>query len=126
MIVFSPLARGFLAGGAGTGPGTSAALRAETDKKRRRLYDSGPYGAIVQAVDEVAAERGVLRSQVALAWILSKPEVTSVIVGPIELDHLTSAIDALPLQLSADEIARLERPYAPRASEVTEISRVPF
>ncbi len=126
VIVFSPLARGFLAGGPGTGPGTSAALRAATDKKRRRLYDSGPYGAVVQAVDAVAAARGVLRSQVALAWILSKPEITSVIVGPTELEHLSSAIDALSLKLSAEEIARLERPYVPRASEMTEISRVPF
>jgi aryl-alcohol dehydrogenase-like predicted oxidoreductase len=126
VIVFSPLARGYLAGGPGTAAGSSAALRAETDKKRQRLYDSGPHGAVVDAVDAVAAAHGALRSQVAIAWILSKPEVTSIIVGPTELDHLTTALDALSLELSADEVARLERPYAVRATEVTEISRVPF
>jgi aryl-alcohol dehydrogenase-like predicted oxidoreductase len=57
---------------------------------------------------------------------LSKPEISSIIVGPTELDHPTTALDALALQLSADEVARLERPYAVRATEVTEISRVPF
>jgi aryl-alcohol dehydrogenase (NADP+) len=126
VIVFSPLARGYLVGGPGTAAGSSAALRAETDKKRQRLYDSGPHGAVVEAVDAVAAARGVLRSQVAIAWILSKPEITSIIVGPTELDHLTTALDALSLELSPEEVARLERFYAVRATEVTEISRVPF
>ena len=100
VIVFSPLARGYLAGGPGTAAGSSAALRAETDKKRQRLYDSGPHAAVVEAVDAVAAADGVLRSQVAIAWILSKTEVTSIIVGPTELDHLTTALDALALKLS--------------------------
>lgn len=126
VIVFSPLARDYLAGGPSTAAGSSAALRAETDKKRQRLYDSGPHGAVVDAVDAVASAHGVLRSQVAIAWILSKPVITSIIVGPTEFDHLTTALDALSLELSADEVARLERPYAVRATEVTEISRVPF
>lgn len=126
LIVFSPLARGFLAGGPGTGAGSSAALRAETDKKRQRLYDSGHYERIVDAVDRVAAARGALRSQIAMAWVLSKPEITSVIVGPTELDHLTTAVDALAIKLAPDEIVLLEQHYAARPTEVTEISRVPF
>jgi aryl-alcohol dehydrogenase (NADP+) len=126
LIVFSPLARGYLAGGVGTSPGTSAALREETDKKRQRLYDKGSYQAIVDVVDQVAAARGVLRGQVAMAWVLSKPEITSMIVGPTELDHLTAVLGATALSLTEQEITRLEKPYVVRPTEVTEISRVPF
>ena len=61
----------------------------------------------------VAAERGVGRAQVALAWMLSKPFVTSPIVGATKEHHIDDAVAAVELTLSADEIARLEEPYTP-------------
>ena len=53
------------------------------------------------------------RAQVALAWMLSKPVVTAPIVGATKPHHLDDAIAAVDLELTADEIASLEEPYAP-------------
>jgi 1-deoxyxylulose-5-phosphate synthase len=52
-------------------------------------------------------------AQVALAWLLHKPGVTSPIVGATKPVHLEDALAAAELTLSADEIARLEEPYRP-------------
>jgi aryl-alcohol dehydrogenase-like predicted oxidoreductase len=52
-------------------------------------------------------------AQVALAWLLHKPGVTAPIVGATKLDHLEDAVAAEGLALDADEIDRLEEPYAP-------------
>ena len=62
---------------------------------------------------EVADERGVPAAQVALAWLLHKPGVTAPIVGATKPGHLEDALAAEQLSLSAEEIARLEEPYAP-------------
>jgi aryl-alcohol dehydrogenase-like predicted oxidoreductase len=70
---------------------------------------------VVDAVAAVAAGRGVPMAQVALAWVLSKPEVSAPIVGATKPEHLDDAIAAVELVLSEDEIARLEAPYVPHA-----------
>ena len=58
----------------------------------------------------------VPRAQVALAWVLQKPDVTAPIVGATKLQHLDDAVAALSLKLSpGDEIAELEEPYVPHA-----------
>jgi aryl-alcohol dehydrogenase (NADP+) len=69
----------------------------------------------VDRVAEVAGGRGVPPAQVALAWLLHKPGVTAPIVGATKLQHLDDALAAEQLELSADEIARLEEPYVPHA-----------
>jgi aryl-alcohol dehydrogenase (NADP+) len=61
----------------------------------------------------VAKARGVTGSQVALAWVLSKPYVTAPIIGATKMDHLDQAIAALDLKLSEEEIKGLEEPYNP-------------
>jgi 1-deoxyxylulose-5-phosphate synthase len=53
-------------------------------------------------------------AQVAMAWLLSKRDVTAPIVGATKLQHLDSAIASLDATLSADEISALEAPYTPR------------
>jgi 1-deoxyxylulose-5-phosphate synthase len=63
--------------------------------------------------EEFAAERGIPRAQVALAWMLAKPFVTSPIVGATKPHHLSDAVAALDVKLSPEEIVRLEEPYAP-------------
>ena len=52
-------------------------------------------------------------SQIALAWILSKPYVHSPIIGATKMDHLDQAIAALDIQLSDEEIKKLEGAYKP-------------
>ena len=70
---------------------------------------------IVDRVNEVAAQRGVPPSQIALAWLLHKPAITAPIVGATKAQHLDDAIAAVAVKLSPEEIAQLEAPYQPRA-----------
>ena len=107
VIPWSPLARGRL-----TRSWDESTARAETDEFGKTLYHESDRD-IVEAVSAVAEERGVPRAQVALAWMLHKPTVTAPIVGATKLSHLTDAVAAVDLELSDDEIARLEAPYSP-------------
>ena len=111
VIPWSPLARGRLAR-----PWKSESTkRLETDK-----FGSGMYGKtedsdkeVVDRLQTIAEGRGVPMAQVALAWMLSKPEVTSPIVGASKPHHLEDAVAALDVKLSNEEIESLEQPYVP-------------
>jgi aryl-alcohol dehydrogenase (NADP+) len=113
VIPWSPLARGFLAGGRAA-PGEGNTERARTDEFAPRLYYREPDHAVVDAVTALAKARGVSNMQVALAWVLGKPVVTAPIIGTSKAHHLTDAVAALGLKLTADEIAGLEKPYKPK------------
>jgi len=63
----------------------------------------------------VAAEVGVAPSEVALAWLLKKPGVAAPIVGATKIEHLESAVRALDVKLSDDQIKAVEEPYQPHA-----------
>jgi aryl-alcohol dehydrogenase-like predicted oxidoreductase len=110
VIPWSPLARGRL-----TRDWDAATERSATDEFGRTLYDAtaAADARVVERVAEVARERGVPRAQVALAWVMAKPEVSAPIVGASKPGHLADAIAALDIVLSDDEIARLEEPYVP-------------
>jgi 1-deoxyxylulose-5-phosphate synthase len=110
VIPWSPLARGKL-----TRDWDEATDRSGTDEFGKRLYDEASDRTIVERVAEVAAQRGVPRAQVALAWVLSKPVVTAPIVGVTKDAHLDDAVAAVDLQLTGEEVARLEEPYTPHA-----------
>jgi aryl-alcohol dehydrogenase-like predicted oxidoreductase len=112
VIPWSPLARGFLAG-TRTREGERRTRRSETDPLQDRMYGSPEDFDVVDRVAEVAAERGVPPAQVALAWLLHKPGVTAPIVGATKLEHLEDALAAAVLELSPEEMARLEEPYVP-------------
>jgi aryl-alcohol dehydrogenase-like predicted oxidoreductase len=108
VIPWSPLARGRL-----TREWGEATNRSEQDPFGARLYNEATDRQIVERVAEVAAERGVPRAQVALAWMLSKAVVTSPIIGATRPHHLDDAIAAVDVELSPEEIERLEEPYTP-------------
>jgi 1-deoxyxylulose-5-phosphate synthase len=112
VIPWSPLARGRLAR---AWDDRSSTERAGTDEFGKTLYarTEASDRAVVDAVGEVASSRGVPRAQVALAWLLGKPGVTSPIVGATRPHHLEDAVAALSLKLTPDEVARLEAPYVP-------------
>ena len=112
VIPWSPLARGRL-----TRDWDDVTERSQTDKFGKTLYTATVDAdrKVVDAVAAVAAERGVPRAQVALAWVLAKPEVSAPIVGASKAAHLDDAIAALSLGLTEAEIARLEEPYVPHA-----------
>ena len=114
ILPWSPLARGLLAGNR-TRDGELLTTRARTDEWGADLYVPEVDFAVVDRAAEVAAERGVPTAQVALAWLLHKPGVTSPIVGATRIEHLDDAIAAERLHLSEEEMARLEEPYLPHA-----------
>jgi aryl-alcohol dehydrogenase-like predicted oxidoreductase len=66
---------------------------------------------VVDAVRQIAADRGVPIARVALASVLSNPVVSCPIVGATKPNHLEDAVAALEVSPSADEIAALEAPY---------------
>ncbi|HEY2154595.1 MAG TPA: aldo/keto reductase [Isosphaeraceae bacterium] len=112
VIPWSPLARGRLAR---PWDERSYTERAGTDEFGKTLYAQTEEAdrAVVDRVGEVAAARGVPRAQVALAWLLQKPGVTSPIIGATKPHHLDDAVAALSLKLTPEEVARLEEPYVP-------------
>ena len=112
VIPWSPLARGVLAGNRSRG-GERHTTRAGNDDFADWLYSQPTDFDVVDRVVEVAGERDVPPAQVALAWLLAKPGVTAPIIGATKLRHLEDALAAQSLELSADEVARLEEPYAP-------------
>ncbi|UQX90347.1 aldo/keto reductase [Jatrophihabitans telluris] len=107
VIPWSPLARGKL-----TRPWGTATSRSETDEFGKTLYQDSDR-VIVDRVNEIAGQRGIPAAQVALAWLLVKPVVTSPIVGATKQTQLSDAVAAVEIELSPDEIGRLEEPYTP-------------
>lgn len=76
-------------------------------------YDLPLDEPIVNAVQQVAEARGTSMAQVALAWVLHNPAVSSPIVGATKQHHLADAVAAIDVRLTDDEIATLETPYLP-------------
>jgi len=109
VIPWSPLARGRL-----TRAWDTTTARSETDEFGASLYRDEDR-TVVEKVLAVAERRGVSPAQVALAWLLAQPAVTSPIVGITRPEHLTDAIAAADLELSDDEVAELGADYVPHA-----------
>lgn len=112
VIPWSPLARGLLA--RKPAEGRFVTPRSRTDEYGKRLYSDEDL-EIALRVSDLAEQRGLLMTQVALAWMLSKPVVTAPIIGATKLHHIEDAVSALSVQLSPDEIQRLEEDYRPHA-----------
>ena len=112
LIPWSPLARGFFAGNRKRGGGGET-VRSNTDPFGKSLYFREEDYPVADCVAEIAQGRGLTGSQIALAWILSKPYVHSPIIGATKIEHLDQAIAALDLRLSDEEVKRLEEPYKP-------------
>lgn len=108
MTPYSALAGGRLA----KRPGETS-KRFQEDSYARLKYDAtaGQDGAIIDRVAELAKQRGVSMTEIALAWLLTK--VTSPVVGATKLSHIEGAAKAVELKLSAEETAYLEELYVP-------------
>jgi len=113
VIPWSPLARGVLTGNRSR-DGERRTSRANSDAFGDTLYSGADFD-VVDRVAEVAAKRGVPPAQVALAWLLHRPGVTAPIVGATKLSHLADALAAEELDLSEEEMGRLEELYLPHS-----------
>ncbi|HCW99261.1 MULTISPECIES: aldo/keto reductase [Pantoea] len=110
VLPWSPLARGRL-----TRPWGETTARSVSDEFGKTLYSATEENdaAIAQRVEAIAAQKGVSRAQVALAWLLHKPAVTAPIIGASRAEQLADLVKAVEVTLSAEEIAELETVYQP-------------
>ncbi len=131
ILPWSPLGGGWLTGKYRRDETPTGATRlGENPERGMEAY--GPRSReertwrIIDAVRDVASSRGVSLSQVALAWLMERPAVTSVILGARTLDQLADNLRAAELHLSEDEISRLDEastipigdyPYGPLGVE---------
>jgi aryl-alcohol dehydrogenase-like predicted oxidoreductase len=113
VIPWSPLARGRLA--RTTPSPASGTTRADSDTYAVDLYDSPSDQNVIEAGRKVAKDLDVAPSEVALAWLLQKRGVAAPIVGATKIEHLESAVRALDVKLSDDQVSALEQPYQPHA-----------
>ena len=109
LIPWSPLARGFLTGRYKRGK-TPSSSRYKTDKYFAERFFRPEDFDVVERGEEVAKEKGVTTAQIALAWLLHKG-VNAPIIGATKVEHLEEAVGSLDVQLSDDDMKRLEEPY---------------
>ena len=124
-IVWSPLARSRL-----TRSPDQTTKRSETDPFAKMLYtNEASDRAIIDAVAAVAESRKVSRAQIALAWLRKNPVVVAPIVGASKASHIDDAVASLAIDLTDEEVTRLEQPYTPRydfqgVSDDAELARI--
>ena len=111
LLPWSPLARGFLTGRYKRGKAADSP-RYRTDKYFAERFFQPEDFDVVERVEEVAKEKGVTPSQIALAWLLHKG-VCAPIIGATRVDHVEEAVSSLDVKLSADDMKRLEEKYKP-------------
>jgi aryl-alcohol dehydrogenase-like predicted oxidoreductase len=113
LLVWSPLAGGLLSGKYRRGQPPPEGSRHAGEWSEPPVYDEGKLYDTVEVLVEIAQNRGVSAAQVALAWVLGRPGVTSVIVGARTDEQLADNLAAASLELSAEERARLEEVSRP-------------
>jgi aryl-alcohol dehydrogenase-like predicted oxidoreductase len=112
-LVWSPLAGGLLSGKYRRGQDAPAGSRHLTDWNEPPVYDEDKLYDTVDVVVEVAESHGVSAAQVALAWLLGRPTVSSVVVGARTEEQLADNLRAADLILSDEEVGRLEEVSRP-------------
>jgi aryl-alcohol dehydrogenase-like predicted oxidoreductase len=120
LLPWSPLGGGWLSGKYKRDQPPSGATRLGENPERgmeawKARNDNPRTWAVIDAVEEIAAGRGVSPSQVALAWLADRPAVTSVILGARTTEQLADNLAAAGLQLSTEETNRLTQASAPSA-----------
>jgi aryl-alcohol dehydrogenase-like predicted oxidoreductase len=131
LLPWSPLGGGWLSGKYKRDEPPAGATRLGENPKRgmeawQARNDNPRTWEVIAAVEEIAAERGVSASQVALAWLADRPAVTSVILGARTTEQLADNLAAADVELTAEETGRLTQasqpklgvyPYGPMAHE---------
>ena len=104
-----------LAGGRLTRDLTETTLRGNTDEIARMKYDGSleQDKIVIERVKEIAEKYNVQRAEVALSWLFKKDQVVSPIIGATKFSHLETAVSALNLKLSEEDINYLEEVYVP-------------
>lgn len=115
LMPWSPLARGILTGAyqGGFAGGSTARSQGADRQRTESLYQGEHVFTVAERVVELADKYGKKPAQIALAWLLSKPEVTAPIVGVSKLSQLDELADATSINLEEEDVKYLEEPYRP-------------
>jgi aryl-alcohol dehydrogenase-like predicted oxidoreductase len=119
VLPWSPLKSGYLSGTYTRGDGIPAGTR-------RSAVLGSPSEAqfkVIDALAAVAEEAGASSAAVALAWVQSRPGVSSTIIGPRRLDHLEANLAGLEVQLTEEQTAVLDEVSAPTLNFPAELNR---
>jgi aryl-alcohol dehydrogenase-like predicted oxidoreductase len=113
VLVWSPLAGGLLSGKYRRGVTPPEGSRHLTEWNEPPVHDEGRLHDIVDALVDVGAAHGVSAARVAIAWLLRRPGVTSVVIGAKREDQLLDNLAAAALELTPEEHDRLEKVSRP-------------
>jgi aryl-alcohol dehydrogenase-like predicted oxidoreductase len=108
ILVWSPLAGGLLSGKYRRGERAPEGSRLLTEWSEPPVYDEAKLYDAIDVLLDIAGSRGVSAAQVALAWLLARPGISSVIVGARTDEQLADNLGAGALELTQEEHARLE------------------
>ena len=108
-LIWSPLAGGLLSGKYTRDAQTQKDGRFAKGWNEPKVYDFGRLWNIVDVVKAIAQEKGITPAQVSLAWTLARPGVSSLVVGARKLSQLEDTIKAVDIELTAEEIERLNK-----------------
>jgi aryl-alcohol dehydrogenase-like predicted oxidoreductase len=123
ILPWSPLARGFLTGKYRRGEDVPGGTRLESDAtgpfaRRTQQHFSERAYDLLDVVEALAQEKNCTPSQIAIAWLIQQPGVTSVIVGPRTQAHLDDNFGAVGIEITDDDRARLDEVAEPELAIV--------
>jgi len=113
VVPWSPLAGGFLTGKYERGGRVPDDSRAETDEYTENRFSETNW-EVLDEVRAIAEEEDASPAQVSLAWLLHKDVVDAPIIGPRRIAHLEENVEALTVELSDEQLSRLEAPIFPQ------------
>jgi aryl-alcohol dehydrogenase-like predicted oxidoreductase len=113
LLIWSPLSGGLLSGKYRRGQPPPEGARHASDWSEPPVFDEDKLYDTVEVLVEIAEAHGVSAAQVALAWLLARPGITSLIVGARTEEQLADNLAAAELELTPDEHARLEKVSRP-------------
>lgn len=123
ILPWSPLARGFLSGKYKRGEAIPGDTRMGGDmggpfKKRTQQHFSDRAYDVLAVVETLAAEKNCTPSQVALAWLIRQPGITSGIIGPRTMAHLEDNMGAVGVEITDEDRSRLDEVAEPELAVV--------
>jgi aryl-alcohol dehydrogenase-like predicted oxidoreductase len=107
VIPYSPLGGGFLTGKYSRGEKPPASSRGETSNRIQSYIQDDRSWEVLEALEALASKRGRSVSQVALAWLLARRSITSLIIGPRSIAQLEDNLGSIEVNLEAEEIDKL-------------------
>ena len=115
LMPWSPLARGILTGSykGGFDQGATDRSKGRDRVRTEGLYHGAATFQIADRVAEVAQKYEKAPAQIALAWMLNKPEITAPVVGVSKITQLDQLVEATDIALADEDVAYLEELYQP-------------